>query len=161
MKRFLLIYLILISVGVLLAQTPTVDNLTVTSGSVIKWYSATTGGTLYTGTEALVNGQHYYASQIVNGVESVNRLDVTASLTSCFTAPSISTSVVSPIGSTTATFNGNISAINGANVTTRGFKYSTSSGFKPASAGTNISETGTFSTGTFSLNPSGLTLSTT
>ena len=90
MKQFLLIYLILFSTGSLLAQTPTVDSLTVTSGSVIRWYSASTGGTLYTGTEALVNGQHYYASQTVNGVESANRFDLTAMVIACNTAPTIS-----------------------------------------------------------------------
>ena len=58
MKRFLLICLILFTAGSLLAQTPTVASLTTTSGAAIQWYSAATGGTLYTGTEALVNGQH-------------------------------------------------------------------------------------------------------
>jgi len=80
MKRFLLICLILITAGSLVAQTPTVASLTTTSGVAIKWYSAATGGTLYTDTEALVNGRHYYASQTINGVESTSRLDVTASL---------------------------------------------------------------------------------
>jgi hypothetical protein len=80
MKQFLLISLILFISGSLIAQTPTVADLKTTSGSAIKWYSAATGGTLYTGTEALVNGQHYWASQTVNGVESPTRLDVTATL---------------------------------------------------------------------------------
>jgi hypothetical protein len=161
MKRFLLICFLLITAGSLVAQTPTVANLTTTSGAAIKWYSAASGGTLYTGTEALVNGQHYYASQTVNGVESTTRLDVTATVTSCITAPTLTTAAVSNIGSSSATFNGNITAINGANVTTRGFKYSTSNGFDPASAGTDISETGTYTAGTFSLSPSGLTTLTT
>ena len=161
MKLFLLICFILIIAGNLVAQTPSVASLTVTSGSAIKWYSASTGGTLYIGTEALVNGQHYYASQTVNGVESTTRLDVTATVTSCITAPTITTTAVTNIGSTTATLNGNITAINGANVTTRGFKYSTTNGFDPASAGTNISENGSYGNGTFSLSPSGLTTVTT
>jgi hypothetical protein len=80
MKRLPLICLILIAFGSLLAQTPTVSSLTTTSGVAIKWYSAATGGTLYTGTEALVNGQHYWASQTLNGVESTARLEVTATL---------------------------------------------------------------------------------
>ena len=161
MKRFLLICLILLTVGSLFAQTPKVSDLITTSGTAIKWYSLTTGGTLYTGSEALVNGQHYYASQTVNSVESSIRLDVIATIISCITAPTLTTSAVSNIGSTSATVNGNISSINGANVTTRGFKYSTTNGFDPASTGTNISENGTFGTGAFSLSPSGLATTTT
>ena len=80
MIRLLLICLILFTAGSLFAQTPTVASLNTASGSNIKWYSAATGGTLYTGTEALVNGQHYYASQTVNGRESTTRLDVTATV---------------------------------------------------------------------------------
>jgi len=79
MKRYLLIFLIVITAGSLFAQTPTVSDLSPNGGG-IKWYSLSSGGTLYTGTEELVNGQHYYASQTVNGVESTARLDVTAHL---------------------------------------------------------------------------------
>jgi hypothetical protein len=161
MKRFLLICFILITAGSLVAQTPTVASLNTTSGLAIKWYSLATGGTLYTGTEALVNGQHYYGSQTVNGVESEARLDVTATVTSCITAPTLTTSAVTSIGNTSATLNGNIGAINGASITTRGFKYSTSSGFDPATTGTNISESGTYGTGTFNMSPSGLSTTTT
>ena len=66
-------------VNCLQAQTPTVSSLQAT-GTGIRWYSAATGGTLYTGTEALVHGQTYYASQIVNGCESTERVAVTANL---------------------------------------------------------------------------------
>ena len=161
MKRFLLICLILITAGSLVAQTPKVASLNTTSGTAIHWYSAATGGTALDPTTPLVNGNHYYGSQTVNGVESATRLDVIATVTSCITAPSLSTSAVTNIGSTSATLNGNISSNNGANASTRGFKYSTSNGFDPATTGTNISETGTYGTGTFSLSPSGLTTITT
>jgi len=161
MKRFLLICILLITAGSLVAQTPTVADLTTTSGSNIKWYAASTGGSALATSTVLVNGTTYYASQTVNGVESATRLAVTATVAPCITAPSITTNAVSNIGSTTATFNGNITAINGANVTTRGFKYSTTSGFDPATTGTNISESGPFGTGAFSLSPSGLTTVTT
>ena len=80
MKRLLLIYLLLFTAGRMVAQTPTVASLTTTSGSNIKWYSAATGGTLYTGAEALVNEQHYYASQTVNGRESTLRVEVIATV---------------------------------------------------------------------------------
>ncbi|SNR85555.1 conserved repeat domain-containing protein, partial [Flavobacterium sp. ov086] len=60
-----------------------VDNKKVSdlspSGAGIKWYSANTGGTLYTGTEALTNGT-YYVSQTTNGCESP-RTSVAVTLT--------------------------------------------------------------------------------
>ena len=54
---------------------PTVASLQA-SGTGLKWYSAANDGTLYTGTEALVNGQAYYASQTVNGCEGPTRFIV-------------------------------------------------------------------------------------
>jgi len=86
MKQYLLIFLILIGVESLLAQTPTVNSLSAT-GTTVKWYNAATGGTAYTGSETLVNGQHYYASQTISGVESTSRLDVIATVTTTPTAP--------------------------------------------------------------------------
>lgn len=69
----------------LITTAQTVSSLSA-SGSGIKWYNASTGGTAYTGTEALVNSQTYYASQTVNGVESTARLAVTANVISVPTA---------------------------------------------------------------------------
>ncbi len=57
----------------------TVADLQAT-GTGIKWYAASTGGSPLLATTALVNGTHYYASQTVGGVESLNRLDVVANL---------------------------------------------------------------------------------
>jgi hypothetical protein len=59
----------------------TVANLQTTSGANIKWYDAATNGNLFLSTAALVTGNHYYASQTVNGCESVTRLDVKVILT--------------------------------------------------------------------------------
>jgi hypothetical protein len=57
----------------------TVADLLAT-GTGIQWYdSATTGNLLAPGT-ALINGNHYYASQTLGTCESVIRLDVTVSL---------------------------------------------------------------------------------
>ena len=86
---------------------------------------------------------------------------LTQTTSSCAAVPEVTTVAVSNIGITSATFNGNITAINGANVITRGFKYSTTNGFNPATSGTNISETGSYSTGIFNLSPSGLATTTT
>jgi len=91
MKRYLLLFQILLASVSILAQAPTISNLVVT-GSGIKWYDTSTGGTQYLSpaTTNLVNGQIYYASQTVNGVESTTRVAVTANLTSV-AAPSTGT----------------------------------------------------------------------
>jgi hypothetical protein len=48
-------------------------------GSGIIWYTASSNGSAYAGTEALTSGT-YYASQTVNSVESTTRLAVTATV---------------------------------------------------------------------------------
>ncbi|MFN8298951.1 MAG: PKD-like domain-containing protein [Chitinophagales bacterium] len=58
-------------------NSTTVGDLTAT-GTAIQWYSSSTGGTPLAGTDPLVSGTHYYASQTVSGCESATRLDVTA-----------------------------------------------------------------------------------
>jgi hypothetical protein len=82
MKPYLFIFGLLLASFSSLAQTPTISSLVV-AGSNIKWYDSPAGGTQYTspGTTNLVNGQIYYASQTVNGVESTARVAVTANLT--------------------------------------------------------------------------------
>ncbi len=59
-------------------------NLTAT-GQNIKWYLTPTGGTPLDPSTDLINNQKYYASQTVNGVESTERLEVTASIVTCWT----------------------------------------------------------------------------
>ncbi len=66
-------------------SAPTVANLTAT-GTGIKWYAASAGGSALLSTDVLVNGSHYYASQTVSGCESEIRFDVTVSMTSFSTA---------------------------------------------------------------------------
>ncbi len=56
-----------------------VSDLTAT-GTDIKWYTVPTGGTALASTDALSNGT-YYASQTLNGCESLDRLAVTVSIT--------------------------------------------------------------------------------
>jgi hypothetical protein len=60
-------------------NNPTVANL-VATGTAIKWYAASSGGTALATTTALVDGTHYYASQTISGCESTTRLDVTATV---------------------------------------------------------------------------------
>lgn len=57
----------------------TVANLSAT-GTGILWYAASTGGTALSTTTVLVNGTHYYASQMLNGCESASRLDITTTV---------------------------------------------------------------------------------
>lgn len=62
-----------------LCSGATVTNLNAI-GTTIKWYAASSGGTVLASTTALVNGTTYYASQTVNGCESITRFAVTVSL---------------------------------------------------------------------------------
>ena len=74
-------------------NSATVASLSAT-GTNIKWYAAPSGGTALLSTVALVNGNHYYASQTINGCENATRLDVTVTiLTSGGTSPVIVSSV--------------------------------------------------------------------
>ncbi len=50
------------------------------TGTDIKWYAAETGGTELSPSTILENGHHYYATQTVNGSESISRFEVTASV---------------------------------------------------------------------------------
>ena len=84
----------------------TVANLTAT-GTNIKWYATSTGGTALASTTALVNGTTYYASQTVNGCESTTRLAVTVSLNNP-TVSATATTVCSGQAST-LTINDNLS----------------------------------------------------
>ena len=61
-----------------LADNKKINDLT-PSGTGIKWYSASTGGILYTGTEILMAGT-YFVSQTLNGCEST-RTSVGVTLT--------------------------------------------------------------------------------
>ena len=77
MKRYLIIFVLLLAAAGLSAQT--VANL-VATGSNIKWYAASTGGSALATSTALVNATTYYASQTINGVESTARFAVTVTV---------------------------------------------------------------------------------
>jgi len=51
------------------------------TGTGIKWYLTQTGGTALPLSTPLINGQHYWASQTLNGQESIVRLDVLVNMT--------------------------------------------------------------------------------
>jgi hypothetical protein len=63
------------SIAITVKAKPTVADLHAT-GTGIKWYLTSTGGTALETSTLLVNNTHYYASQTINGVESTTRLDV-------------------------------------------------------------------------------------
>lgn len=63
----------------------------VVTGNAIKWYDSATNGNMLANTTLLVSGTTYYASQEVNGCESITRLSVTVlqdcSSSGCVNAP--------------------------------------------------------------------------
>lgn len=62
-------------------QKATVVSLVVAGANII-WYNNATNGAVLPSTTALVNGMTYYATQTVNGCESVDRLAVLVSIVS-------------------------------------------------------------------------------
>jgi gliding motility-associated-like protein len=60
-------------------NNPTVANL-VATGSTIKWYSTSSGGSALATTAALTTATTYYASQTLGGCESASRLAVTVTI---------------------------------------------------------------------------------
>jgi uncharacterized delta-60 repeat protein len=64
----------------------TLADITVT-GANITWYNAASAGTVLGGGTALGDGVTYFASQTVNGCESLNRLAVTATVNAIPAAP--------------------------------------------------------------------------
>ncbi|MEY4573202.1 MAG: hypothetical protein RLZ10_2486, partial [Bacteroidota bacterium] len=63
------------------ASSPTVASLTVTTGSNIQWYDASTNGNLLASNTSIVTGT-YYASQTVSGCESSSRASVAVTINS-------------------------------------------------------------------------------
>lgn len=88
------------------ASNPTVASL-VATGTAIKWYDAATAGTELVSTTALISGNTYYASQTVNGCESINRLAVTVTVNTTPSAPTgnaTQTFCATTVGNTLAVF---------------------------------------------------------
>jgi hypothetical protein len=125
----------------------TLAQLAVT-GTSIQWYAFPTGGAPLPTTTPLVNGTTYYASQTVNGLESISRLAVTATVN---TAPATPSSIN---GSSSFCYNAAgqtffINAVNGAS----SYVWTTPNGSTGSSTGTNISLLfgPSFQTGTLSV----------
>ena len=60
-------------------QNATLNSI-IATGNIIKWYASTSSTIILPASTLLVNGLTYYATQTINGCESVNRLAVTISL---------------------------------------------------------------------------------
>ncbi|MHA3788959.1 Ig-like domain-containing protein [Flavobacterium hauense] len=58
----------------------TIADLQTTTSEEIKWYADASGGEALDNTTVLVDGEHYFASQTVNGCESVARTEVTVAI---------------------------------------------------------------------------------
>jgi tripartite motif-containing protein 71 len=78
-----------------------------------------------------------------------------ATFTTSSTCPTLTTTSTSSITGSTATLNGNITAIGGATPTVRGFQYGTTTSY-----GTTTTENGSFSTGAYTSDITGLTCNT-
>jgi hypothetical protein len=74
-----ILFLVILMGWSTMVPAQTVSRLTAT-GTGVKWYAASTGGTALALNTPLVDGTTYYASQTLNGVESTTRLAVTATL---------------------------------------------------------------------------------
>lgn len=75
-----------------------VRNLAVT-GTAVKWYNASEGGTLYAEDTVLENGRTYYASQVLNNCESEDRTAVRV-IVENLNAPTANTTVAYTYGDT-------------------------------------------------------------
>jgi gliding motility-associated-like protein len=58
---------------------PTLNNISI-SGTAINWYATNSSTTVLPYTTVLINGANYFATQTINGCESVNRLAVNVTL---------------------------------------------------------------------------------
>jgi len=112
-------------------SSPTVANLAAT-GTAIKWYAAPTGGTALITTTPLVNGTHYYATQTINGCESITRFDVTATVNS---SPSITLAVSDANICKPATGNITVTITNAATGVNYELKTTDGVSFTPAISG--------------------------
>ena len=73
-------------------QNPTVATLAV-NGNALVWYANALGTAILPNTTAVVDGATYYASQVLNGCESINRLAVTVQLISSLSATDYSETI--------------------------------------------------------------------
>jgi hypothetical protein len=148
-----------VSLAALSGFTYSLDNTNFTPTLTI----ASAGGTLAATTIHVkfvpTAVQTYDGNIVVSGVgaASLNRSVVANGVN---TVQTLTTPASTSITVSSAVLGGNLTGVGCTSVTTRGIEYSTTPGFSNGS-GTVVSESGTFSTGTFTVNVTGLTSGTT
>lgn len=148
-----------VSLAALSGFTYSLDNTNFTPTLTI----ASAGGTLAATTIHVkfvpTAVQTYDGNIVVSGVgaASLNRSVVANGVN---TVPTLTTPASTSITVSSAVLGGNLTGVGCTSVTTRGIEYSTTPGFSNGN-GTVVSESGTFSTGTFTVNVTGLTSGTT
>jgi hypothetical protein len=105
-------------------------------------------------TSLTCNTMYHYQAFATNVAGTSVGADDTFTTSAC--VPTVTTSAVSLVDTTNATLNGTVTATGGATVTTRGFNWGTTSAY-----GTTTTESGSFSTGAFTTDLTGLTCGTT
>lgn len=100
------------------------------------------------------NTVYYYKGFATNAYGSGYSTQESFTTTNVF-PPTVSANATADLTDLGATLNGTISSTNNAEVTERGFYYSSLNGFADG-AGTKVSETGNFATGAYSLSLTGL-----
>ncbi|NTW34116.1 MAG: hypothetical protein HGB12_16110, partial [Bacteroidetes bacterium] len=121
--------------------SPTIASLTTTPGTEIHWYAASSGGTSLATSTALTNGAHYYASQIVNGCESINRFEVTATINTSPSAPTANDNAPIYVNST---LNLTASTISGASYSWSGPSGYTSTSQNPTRSSVTTAMAGSY-----------------
>ena len=96
-----------------LCTNSNLSQLTV-NGTNVQWYSTASGGNPLPPNTILSNGTTYYASQTVNGVQSLNRLDVLVTLIASPSAPPVFNNPVLSACSPSNNITYNINAVQNA-----------------------------------------------
>ena len=100
------------------------------------------------------NTTYHFRAYATNTAGTSYGSDATFTTTTC--APTLTTDAASSITTTTATLNATITATGGASATIRGFQYGTTTSY-----GTTTTESGSFGTGVYTADISGLSCNTT
>jgi hypothetical protein len=102
------------------------------------------------------NTTYHFQAFATNSYGTGTSTDATFTTNATTSAPTLSTSTASSVSTSTVTLSGTIASIGNATATVEGFNYGTSTAY-----GLTASTTGSFATGTFSQNLTGLLPSTT
>ena len=115
-------------------------------------------------TNLICNTTYHYRAYATNAGGTATTSDNTFTTSACTSTtptpsvveiPTVAIPSATSIGETTATLNGNITSIGGASVTARGFNYGLTSSYS-----STVSTNGTYGTGAYSVDITGLTCGT-